>query len=147
MSNFFTEIERHIWEKSVIYRGVIEEKRQLQKAVLKRLIWWGFTVFTILEKEMGFWRLINIYWKSESWEYKKEKEENFLAFLFSVPGAGIEPARVLPHRFLRPTRLPIPPPGLKISTNHCVSFASAKVIIFLLRQRKILYFCKNFKIN
>ncbi len=29
----------------------------------------------------------------------------------SVPGAGIEPARVLPHRFLRPTRLPIPPPG------------------------------------
>ena len=111
MSNFFTEIERHIWEKSVIYRGVIEEKRQLQKAVLKRLIWWGFTVFTILDKEMGFWRLINIYWKSESWEYKKEKEENFLAFLFSVPGAGIEPARVLPHRFLRPTRLPIPPPG------------------------------------
>ena len=27
-----------------------------------------------------------------------------------VPRAGIEPARVLPHRFLRPTRLPIPPP-------------------------------------
>ena len=29
-----------------------------------------------------------------------------------VPGAGIEPARVLPHWFLRPTRLPIPPSGL-----------------------------------
>ena len=28
---------------------------------------------------------------------------------FLVPKAGIEPARVLPHRFLRPTRLPIPP--------------------------------------
>ena len=28
-----------------------------------------------------------------------------------VPGAGIEPARVLPHWFLRPTRLPIPPSG------------------------------------
>ncbi len=28
-----------------------------------------------------------------------------------VPGAGIEPARVLPHWFLRPARLPIPPSG------------------------------------
>ena len=28
---------------------------------------------------------------------------------YLVPKAGIEPARVLPHRFLRPTRLPIPP--------------------------------------
>ncbi len=28
-----------------------------------------------------------------------------------VPRAGIEPARALTHRFLRPTRLPIPPPG------------------------------------
>ena len=34
-----------------------------------------------------------------------------------VPRAGIEPARVLPHRFLRPTRLPIPPPRLKFSMN------------------------------
>ncbi len=30
----------------------------------------------------------------------------------SVPRAGVEPARVLPHWCLRPTRLPIPPPGL-----------------------------------
>ena len=29
-----------------------------------------------------------------------------------VPEAGIEPARVLPHWFLRPTRLPVPPLGL-----------------------------------
>lgn len=29
-----------------------------------------------------------------------------------VPRAGVEPARVLPHWCLRPTRLPIPPPGL-----------------------------------
>ena len=28
-----------------------------------------------------------------------------------VPRAGVEPARVLPHWCLRPTRLPIPPPG------------------------------------
>src|SRR3546814_860538 len=28
-----------------------------------------------------------------------------------VPRAGLEPARVLPHWCLRPTRLPIPPPG------------------------------------
>ena len=29
-----------------------------------------------------------------------------------VPGAGIEPARAFAHRFLRPARLPVPPPGL-----------------------------------
>ena len=34
-----------------------------------------------------------------------------MARLFFVPGAGLEPARVLPHWCLRPTRLPIPPPG------------------------------------
>ena len=28
-----------------------------------------------------------------------------------VPGAGIEPARELPHWFLRPARLPVPPSG------------------------------------
>ena len=28
-----------------------------------------------------------------------------------VPGAGIEPAQPCDYRFLRPTRLPIPPPG------------------------------------
>ena len=31
--------------------------------------------------------------------------------LHSVPGAGIEPAQPYDYRFLRPTRLPIPPPG------------------------------------
>ena len=31
----------------------------------------------------------------------------------SVPRAGVEPARVLPHWCLRPTRLPIPPSGLE----------------------------------
>ena len=30
-----------------------------------------------------------------------------------VPRAGVEPARVLPHWCLRPTRLPIPPSGLE----------------------------------
>ena len=34
--------------------------------------------------------------------------------LLMVPGAGIEPARVLPHWCLRPTRLPIPPSGLPL---------------------------------
>ena len=29
-----------------------------------------------------------------------------------VPGTGIEPVRMLLHWCLRPTRLPIPPPGL-----------------------------------
>ena len=50
----------------------------------------------------------------------KQKEPRALPRLSSelfilgnkVPGAGIEPARVLPHWCLRPTRLPIPPSGL-----------------------------------
>jgi hypothetical protein len=43
-----------------------------------------------------------------------------------VPGAGIEPARELPHWFLRPTRLPIPPSGhLK---NFVVLKRGAKII-------------------
>ena len=32
---------------------------------------------------------------------------------FVVPGAGVEPARILLHWCLRPARLPIPPSGLK----------------------------------
>ena len=35
-----------------------------------------------------------------------------------VPEAGVEPARVLPHWFLRPARLPIPPLGL-LFKNFC----------------------------
>ena len=31
--------------------------------------------------------------------------------VFDVPGAGIEPAWAIAHRFLRPARLPIPPSG------------------------------------
>src|SRR3990172_10386419 len=40
-----------------------------------------------------------------------------------VPGAGLEPARGFPHRFLRPNRLPLPTPrheavGEEPSTKH-----------------------------
>ena len=41
----------------------------------------------------------------------KKRGAKFFAPLFSVPRAGIEPARMLLHWCLRPTRLPIPPPG------------------------------------
>ncbi len=40
---------------------------------------------------------------------KKAPSKNEEAFKY-VPWAGVEPARVLPHWCLRPTRLPIPPP-------------------------------------
>ena len=40
---------------------------------------------------------------------QKKKQERFKFSCLVVPKAGIEPARVLPHWFLRPTRLPIPP--------------------------------------
>ena len=42
-----------------------------------------------------------------------KKAASIFESAFAVPRAGIEPARVLPHRFLRPTRLPIPPPRHK----------------------------------
>ena len=64
---------------------------------------------------------------------KKERPE--LSSLSSVPGAGIEPARVLPQRFLRPSRLPIPPPGqrgfqlLKSSAKVHTFFGIAKFFL------------------
>ena len=42
---------------------------------------------------------------------KKKESEKSDDFPNSVPRAGVEPARVLPHWCLRPTRLPIPPSG------------------------------------
>ena len=42
---------------------------------------------------------------------KKEKSPDNSEDFSSVPGAGIEPAQVLPHWCLRPARLPIPPSG------------------------------------
>lgn len=36
----------------------------------------------------------------------------------SVPGEGLEPSQVLPQRCLRPSRLPIPPPGHKEPTTN-----------------------------
>jgi hypothetical protein len=41
---------------------------------------------------------------------KMQKNKKALrALIFLVPKAGVEPARDHSHRFLRPTRLPIPP--------------------------------------
>ncbi|MEY2830408.1 MAG: hypothetical protein RIQ33_2266 [Bacteroidota bacterium] len=39
----------------------------------------------------------------------------FQAFEALVPRAGVEPAQPLSYRFLRPTRLPIPPSGHLVS--------------------------------
>ena len=47
-----------------------------------------------------------------------------------VPKAGIEPARVLPHWFLRPTRLPIPPLRLKTGGKNTL-FLNCPDIYFL----------------
>ena len=46
---------------------------------------------------------------------KKEKSSENSEDFNSVPGAGIEPAQVLPHWCLRPARLPIPPSGHQLS--------------------------------
>ena len=45
--------------------------------------------------------------------------------LLGVPKAGIEPARVLPHWFLRPTRLPIPPLRLSGRKNTLFFISTA----------------------
>ena len=44
-------------------------------------------------------------------EKKTGQLSEFLELSGSVPRTGIEPVRHYYHRFLRPTRLPIPPPG------------------------------------
>ena len=64
--------------------------------------------------------------------FKKEIGESFSTFPDSVPGAGVEPARVLPHRCLRPARLPIPPSGhfLKGGAKVADFFLKASVFIF-----------------
>ena len=59
---------------------------------------------------------------------------------YLVPKAGIEPARVLPHRFLRPTRLPIPP----LRHGFFASNAAAKIQFFSfpqVRNEKFLKIC------
>ncbi len=63
-----------------------------------------------------------------------------------VPKAGIEPARVLPHRFLRPTRLPIPP----LRHGAIASNAAAKIRIFSFLStgfEKNLLFCFSYPEN
>ena len=50
-----------------------------------------------------------------------------------VPGAGIEPARTHIHRFLRPTRLPIPPPGQVDDKGIIKSFILRPDVIQLLK--------------
>ena len=63
-----------------------------------------------------------------------------------VPKAGIEPARVLPHRFLRPTRLPIPP----LRHGVIASNAAAKIRIFSFLStgfEKNLLFCFSYPEN
>ena len=44
-------------------------------------------------------------------QYSIKKKPALLSQLLNVPRVGLEPTRVLPHWCLRPTRLPIPPPG------------------------------------
>ncbi len=56
----------------------------------------------------------NVNFRSESLEPATDAGSRIL----TVPGAGIEPAQPYDYRFLRPTRLPIPPPGQKRESNE-----------------------------
>ena len=56
--------------------------------------------------------LVSIQATRAAFEHKKtEQHHDNLMLSGSVPRTGIEPVRHYYHRFLRPTRLPIPPPG------------------------------------
>ena len=57
---------------------------------------------------------------------------------YLVPKAGIEPARVLPHRFLRPTRLPIPPLRHVL---HRVKRGCKNTVFFIHRKQVEKNFC------
>ena len=46
---------------------------------------------------------------------------NYTLFSYVVPRVGVEPTRGFwPHRFLRPTRLPIPPPRRFLIVLNCL---------------------------
>ena len=74
-----------------------------------------------------------------------------LIAIFSVPRAGLEQARVLPHWCLRPARLPIPPPGQILPSNFRgkdTGFIFSEQIFFILFVKKMkksvylrVYFC------
>ena len=57
---------------------------------------------------------------------------------FGVPKAGIEPARVLTHRLLRPTRLPIPPLRHVL---HRVKRGCKNTVFFIHRKQVEKNFC------
>jgi hypothetical protein len=62
-------------------------------------------------------------------------------FTVVVPGAGIEPARVLPHWFLRPTRLPVPPSGqmqLTVSSEQSTVKNCALCSVLRAPKRKLI---------
>ena len=65
--------------------------------------------------------------RSQQHKYKDKKSGKLILHENSalVPRAGVEPARVLPHWCLRPTRLPIPPPG-----HFGFKIGSAKIYFF-----------------
>lgn len=53
----------------------------------------------------------------------------FYFILIMVPVEGLEPSRVLPHRILSPTRLPIPPHWQVMQNNNIKLLALLQDII------------------
>ncbi len=93
--------------------GNLDIKKRIQRLVFPG----GFYIDPVnrqylTDKVNSLFRLIVVLPRSSEGGKKKFPAENSEES-DSVPGAGIEPARTCIHWFLRPTRLPIPPSGLK----------------------------------
>lgn len=113
LSTFLAQNLDKLWSE-----GHTEVKRRLQGLVFPQGVFFEKKTMTYRTPE------INVVFKgisSESMgsENKKNGEaSNSADSSVSVPWAGVEPARVLPHWCLRPTRLPIPPPRHLLSVRN-----------------------------
>ena len=76
-----------------------------------------------------FLRLVQVYAlpKIKGWQNKSAYNQLIVSTLRLVPRAGVEPARVLPHWCLRPTRLPIPPSGLESGCKVTSFFPNTQI--------------------
>lgn len=113
--------------------GSIEHKKGIQQLVFPEGVWINpFKREYLTPKVNSLFHLTKrISSSSDNCKQKIPVENNEDSG--SVPRAGIEPARAHTHRFLRPTRLPIPPPRQMNFLKGCkdIIFNRFNAICFL----------------
>lgn len=96
----------------------ISIKKRLQELVFPQGVSYVKEIKSYRTPEINIIFDINTSGSMSSTHKKSGGISNFANPTASVPWAGVEPARVLPHWCLRPTRLPIPPPRHLLSVRN-----------------------------